>query len=431
MRDNSGLTGRYLVAFDPDGGDQVASELKSRAGIGAVRSRDGAPAGANLVLDALGVAVVDAEPEQHERLMAAAANTASPIRMVEPERYVWAAMLDAARPARVAVGVATGAGLTPEGASLDFLRGYGAAIQGLLSAVTPPVPERFPLRSGVAEAATTWGIDATLVVRSQFSGHGVRLAVLDTGFDLGHPDFENRQIVSASFVEGEEVQDRHGHGTHTAGTACGPRQPRTGPRYGVAHGARLFVGKVLNNAGLGTDGQMLAGINWAVENDCAVVSMSIQAPVDVGQSFNRVFQRAAAAAERRGTLIIAAAGNFSSRPANTRPVTHPANCPTIIAVGAVDAPLQVASFSCGSVNLPGGEVNVAGPGVDVYSSWPLPITYRTIDGTSMATPHVAGIAALYAEATGLRGMALAEHFLRRSRRLAPVADFGWGFVQAP
>jgi subtilisin family serine protease len=108
----------------------------------------------------------------------------------------------------------------------------------------------------------------------------VKVAVLDTGLDLGHPDFAGRQITAQSFVQGEQVQDGHGHGTHCIGTACGPRTPGRLPRYGIAYQAQIFAGKVLSNAGSGGDGGILAGIDWAIRNGCAVVSMSLGSPVE-------------------------------------------------------------------------------------------------------------------------------------------------------
>jgi subtilisin len=194
------------------------------------------------------------------------------------------------------------------------------------------------------------------------------------------------------------------------------------------------VGKVLDDAGHGVDGDIIAGIEWAVVNECEVTSMSLGAPPAAGQAFSAVFERAASRALARGSLIVAAAGNDSQRDqGRVAPVSHPANCPSIMAVGAVDSSLQVAPFSNGGTTAPGGEVDFAGPGVDVRSSWPMPTEYNTISGTSMATPHVAGIAALTAEADpASRGNALRTALERRAQRLPlPSTDVGAGLVQAP
>jgi subtilisin family serine protease len=234
-------------------------------------------------------------------------------------------------------------------------------------------------------------------------------------------------------VQGEEAQDGHGHGTHCIGTACGPRKPGQLPRYGVASDAEIYAGKVLNNQGSGTDANILAGINWALANKCAIISMSLGAPVQVGQTYSLVYESVARRALAAGTLMIAAAGNESEPPQLIAPVGHPANCPSVIAGGALDNKLNVAWFSSGARNPQGGQVDIAGPGVNIRSSWPRPKLYNTISGTSMATPHVAGIAALYAEAEpAMRGAPLAWLLLQYARRLTlPTRDVGVGFVQAP
>jgi len=115
-------------------------------------------------------------------------------------------------------------------------------------------------------------------------------------------------------------------------------------------------------------------------------------------------------------------------------VDRPANCPSILAVAAVDSRLGIAPFSCGGINPDGGGVDLAGPGVNVYSSWPMPTRYRTISGTSMATPHVSGIAALWLEARGLdtTAEALWQLLVANAQRLPlPARDVGTGLVQAP
>lgn len=447
-----GYTGRFLISFEPGTGAQAAGLLKSKAGVATVSARD---AGAevdptqNMVFEEIGAAVVSAAPDQHRQLMTAVADSTVPIRLVEPERVVWAAMLNGSMSqgsSRVSSfppppdAYSAAGSMLPSlptsggGLSVDFLRGYSAALQGLLSSVEPGLPA--PLYRApdpgleLAATSTTWGLQATRVPLATQSGQGIRIAVLDTGMDLHHPDFTGRSITSRSFIFGEAVQDGHGHGTHCIGVSCGPRNPIGVQRYGVAYGAEIFVGKVLSNAGSGADGGILAGINWAVQNRCQIVSMSLGSPVAQGATFSQTYQNAARIAEQKGTLIVAAAGNESHRPGLVAPVGHPANCPTILAVAALDSNLQVASFSCGGVNGDGGEVNIAAPGVNVFSSWPMPLRYNTISGTSMATPCVAGILALYAEATGLRGMALANFVLKKAKFLGSIRDFGWGLVQA-
>jgi subtilisin len=283
------------------------------------------------------------------------------------------------------------------------------------------------------ESTSTWGIQAVGADKSGYTGKGVRLAVLDTGLDLEHPDFAGRKIVAASFVAGETAHDGNGHGTHCAGIAGGPASPSASLRYGVAGGAELYIGKVLSDEGSGGDGGVLEGINWAIENQCRIISMSLGSHVQPGQTYSRIFEEVAKRALEAGTVIIAAAGNDSRRPESIAPVSHPANCPSIMAVAAIDRAMQVAPFSSGGLHADGGQVDLAAPGVEVLSSWPAPEPYNTLNGTSMATPFVAGVAALYAEAdAGIQGKTLLTVLTQKAAPLnLPEQDVGAGIVQAP
>ncbi|HEX2131065.1 MAG TPA: S8 family serine peptidase [Actinophytocola sp.] len=394
MTTAEGTTGRYLVLLEDDW-TGATRELNRVAGIEAV---DSAEAGVTdplweadgLVLRELGVALVTADADQVTALTTATVEPGA-ITLVEPERMVYA--------------LATPAVPAPAGA-LD--------------------------ETALDETVFTWGLQAVGAPDSTATGAGVRVAVLDTGLDLAHADLTGRTIESSSFVQGQEVQDGHGHGTHCVGTACGPREPGDGPGYGVAYEADIYAGKVLSDEGSGADGGILSGISWAITSGCPVVSMSLGASTRPGQAYSRTFERVARRALARGTLIIAAAGNASERGAgHTAPVGHPANCPSIMAVGAVDVRGAVADFSCGTVDTVGG-VDVVGPGVDVHSSWPMPARYRRISGTSMATPHVSGVAALINQATGATGYELWARLCQTARRLPlPSTDVGSGLVQAP
>ena len=292
------------------------------------------------------------------------------------------------------------------------------------------VPDDAPMPVNIA---ATWGITATGVINSAFSGSQVKVAVLDTGFDLNHPDFSGRILPSqsASFT-GDPVDDVHGHGTHCVGIACG-NTGSSGVRYGVAKDAIIYIGKVLGNSGSGAQSWILNGINWATKNDCKVISMSLGSRVLPGQGFDRAYELAAQFANSKGALIIAAVGNDSRRAMNIyQPVGCPADSPSIIGVGALDINLNVADFSNRSIN-PGANVDLVAPGVDIYSSWPMPQRYRSISGTSMATPYVAGIAALLCQKYPTATPQQITQYLIQSVKVLPLPtmDVGAGLSIAP
>lgn len=283
------------------------------------------------------------------------------------------------------------------------------------------------------ETQATWGLQAILATESEYTGRGVGVAILDTGVDLSHPDLADRIAQTASFVEGETVDDGQGHGTHCVGTSCGPQRPASGPRYGVACEADIYIGKVLNNQGSGAEWQILQGINWAAsQKGVRVVSMSLGGAVALGAGYSRFYERAARRALKRGVVIVAAAGNDSLRPGILAPVATPANCPSILAVGALAQDYTIAPFSCAGLNPNGGVVDVVAPGVNVLSTW-RDGGYRRISGTSMATPLVAGVTALLWEqnpgATASDIMSLLRTGVRNLG--LPMSDGGRGMVQAP
>lgn len=411
-------TGRYVVVFaDEDeegrhvatlgaaGLSNVASSRDFDAQAVDVSRTEGAD---GVFFSELGVAVVDADPSQLRSLQS---SDRAGIVAVEPELVFH---------------------VLSEPGGLDYLSGYRDGVADLCRRLAGD-------RAAAAAADTspfqdtalfTWGLQATGVATSSCSGRGVQVAVLDTGFDLNHPDFVGRSITARSFVAGATPQDGHGHGTHCIGTSCGPKSPVGTRRYGTAHEADIFVGKVLSDQGSGDDTGILAGINWAVANRCQVLSMSLGADVaQVSRRYQLVGRRALAA----GSLIIAAAGNNARRSmGNPGFVGVPANSPSIMAVAALDEQLAVADFSARSNPVRGGQIDVAGPGVRVYSSWPMPQRYNTISGTSMATPHAAGVAALWCEATGNVAGQLWTTLTQQAQRLSvPSVDVGAGLVQAP
>jgi subtilisin len=235
------------------------------------------------------------------------------------------------------------------------------------------------------DAEVVWGGSqgATTVIPGQ--GGGVNVAVLDTGVDCSHEDLAGGCIYGANFASAGQPFDGHGHGTHVSGI-IGGRANGVGT-IGVAPESTIYAVKVLADNGSGALSWVAAGIDWAVANNIQVINMSLSA-----SSGSIALSDAVAAAQAAGVLVVSAAGNSGC--CNT--VGFPAKYAGSMAVGAVDVNDVIASFSS-----TGSEVDVVAPGVAVKSAVPTgscalcdPTGYKLLNGTSMATPHVAGAGAL-------------------------------------
>lgn len=328
-------------------------------------------------------------------------------------------------------------------------------------------PTDFEDVAGPSEADATWGIKRCGVLDSPFTGEGVTVAVLDTGIDASHEAFTGVNVVEKDFT-GEGNGDGNGHGTHVAGTVFG--QQVDGFRFGVAPGVtKALIGKVLDSGGRGSTDQIARAIQWAVDSGAHIISMSLGMdfpgyakrlqqsglPEELATSRAlegyranvRLFDAIAAMTRASGefqqqTVILAAAGNESKRgidPDFELGVAPPAAADGIVAVGALGKtggdtdPLDVADFSNTGPNL-------SAPGVEVYSA-KAGGGYRVLSGTSMATPHVAGLAALWAQKmlneTGrIKASELLAKVVGRAQTTPLVSgfdamDIGAGLVQAP
>ncbi|MEU6546376.1 S8 family serine peptidase [Streptomyces sp. NPDC046859] len=415
-------TGRYVVLLDPSNQESGINALRSSADIASVERVRGTEAGnvaelldrpdVSVLFEDLNAAVVEVRPEQRHAL-ATTAEAEPSIIAAEPERMVYALPITA-----------------PQQAPTEYFPAYRSDEDVVVRHT------RAEIAAGQGpswiEEKWTWGLQAIRANLSHLTGRGVKIAVLDTGVDTDHPDFAGRIEATESFVPGETVKDGHGHGTHCIGTAAGPAGPRQGPRYGVAPEAQILAGKVLSNAGIGSDGQILAGMAWAVAHGARVISMSLGAGVRPGELFPQTYEILARRALERGTVIVAAAGNESQRPQVIQPVGRPANCPSILAVAALEKAIAPTFFSNASINGQGGEINIAAPGWQVHSAAPGG-GYQSMSGTSMATPHVAGVIALLAQANPNASAADLMAGLKSGAfpLMQPVRDVGAGLLQAP
>jgi subtilisin family serine protease len=295
--------------------------------------------------------------------------------------------------------------------------------------LTEPMIRALSLGSGV-----TWALQALKLPQSSYTGRGVTVAVLDTGVDLTHPDlaqhFADPASSTATFVPGtDSAQDTSGHGTHCAGIIAARATPQAGPRYSIAPNVTLIAAKVLDDDKPVSDAIVVEGIEWAWQMGANILSLSLGKPRTPGAPPSQLYASLGATLAANGILLVGAAGNESHRPMMVAPIDDPAVCEPFAAVAAVDEEQKVGWFSCG--NSDGvGALTFAAPGVAVHSAW-IQGGYSDDTGTSVAAPHVAGVAALWAEKTGERGAALRARVASNALPIGPVSDVGRGLVQAP
>ncbi|MFI0796571.1 S8 family serine peptidase [Micromonospora rubida] len=232
-------------------------------------------------------------------------------------------------------------------------------------------------------------------------GSGVKVAVLDTGVDATHPDLAGRIAEAQDFSGSGSARDGHGHGTHVAATVAGSGAASDGRRKGVAPGARLLVGKVLGDDGSGYDSSIIAGMEWAAHSGAKVVSMSLGG--DATDGTDPMSQSVNELTAETGALFVVAAGNEGT-PSS---VGAPGAAAAALTVGAVDRDENLAEFSSRGPRLgdKGLKPEITAPGVAIVAAraagttmgTPVGEAYTAASGTSMATPHVAGAAAILAQ----------------------------------
>lgn len=214
------------------------------------------------------------------------------------------------------------------------------------------------------------------------TGAGVKVAIIDTGIDLTHPDLAPNIAGGVTFVYGTtSPNDDNGHGTHVSGTVAAVNDG--GGVVGVAPGAKLYAVKVLDKNGSGYVSDIAKGVDWARTNQMQIANMSFGS-----STYSSTLYNACNNAYAGGVLLVAAAGNSGDGNVRTTETSYPAAYSVVCAVGAVDGADQVASFSN-----TGGYVEMSAPGVNVVSTYKGG-QYAQMSGTSMACPHVVGLAAL-------------------------------------
>lgn len=263
-----------------------------------------------------------------------------------------------------------------------------------------------------------WGISRVQAIdahRYNYTGKGVRVAVLDSGIDSRHSDLN----VSGGYsvFNDSPYSDGNGHGTHVAGTIAA-LDNSIGVK-GVAYNVDLYAVKVLNSYGSGSLSGIAKGIEWSIKNNMNIINMSLGT-----SSHSSILKDWCDLAYNSGLLVVAAAGNSGNATGVGDTVEYPARYSSVMAVAATDSSNRRGSFSSH-----GPAIEIAAPGVDIYSTYPNN-RYTTMSGTSMACPHIVGSAALVWGANPrLTNVQVRESLVRTARRLGDTNHYGSGLVQ--
>ncbi|HEX6459580.1 MAG TPA: S8 family serine peptidase [Thermoleophilaceae bacterium] len=258
-------------------------------------------------------------------------------------------------------------------------------------------------------------------------GAGAKVAVVDTGIDAAHPDLAGRVGPGWDFVDGDGTpQDGNGHGTHVSGIIAADANNGIGVDS-VAPGATIMPVRVLDSSGSGADSTVAQGIDWATAHGADVINLSLGGSVPTsGLGIPDAIGAAVQRAVNAGVVVVAAAGNDGLPFCENNSMAGKVLC-----VGAVDKRGNrsfYSSFGSGlSLVAPGGS-DIPGTDEDVLSTWN-DGGYQELAGTSQATPHVSGVAALLVS-LGVRGQAAVQRILATATNLGPSVQFGAGLVNA-
>ncbi|NQZ85405.1 MAG: S8 family serine peptidase, partial [Nanoarchaeales archaeon] len=264
-------------------------------------------------------------------------------------------------------------------------------------------------------------------MRVNYTGKGVKVGVLDTGIDESHEFLEDTIVDSVSFIKGEDTSDYSGHGTHVAGIISGNNKYMSG----VAPDSDIVNIKVLDRRGGGSTFTIVKGINYAIDNNVDIISISIGAPYSTP---DRLIDEVIAKAINSGIVVVVASGNCGSGYcSNFYGVMVPGSSKDVITVGAVNNKMEHISFSAGQ-NFEGYlKPDVVAPGNDILSSIPNN-KYLGKSGTSMATPHITGIIALLLEKNPELSHFEVKEILKNTAidlgKTGKDVKYGYGFVKA-
>ncbi|WP_370221484.1 S8 family peptidase [Cytobacillus sp.] len=248
-------------------------------------------------------------------------------------------------------------------------------------------------------------------------GKGIKIAVLDTGCDLSHPDLKDRITGGRNFTDDDNsdpnvFKDYNGHGTHVAGTIAA--YENDAGVIGVAPEADLLIVKVLNKDGSGQYEWIINGIHYAIEQNADIISMSLGGPADVPELHDAI-----KAAVKKNILVVCAAGNEGDGDDSTDEFAYPGCYNEVISVGAINLERDSSEFT-NSHN----EIDLVAPGEEILSTF-LNGKYATLSGTSMAAPHVSGALALIKDLANKqfeRKLSEPELYAQLIRRTVPLGN---------